>query len=123
MVVTITFSLLIGIVIMAGFVPSIEDLMVAKFAGITLAHFFTFLPLVSSHQLLQKARRPWESFILVAIFIPFFAFMISTALNWYPPTPPSYMEEVEIGSSGEVVRIQYRRSKMAGIQEGDGGVQ
>ena len=47
-IVTITFSLLIGIVIMAGFVPSIEDLMaVAKFAGITLAHFFTFSPLVS----------------------------------------------------------------------------
>ncbi len=109
-VVAVTFSLLLGIVIAAGYVPNFDNLVaVLKLAGVTLAYFFTFFAIGLFTSTVSKSTTTSllaaiGIFILVAIFIPFFSFMIANAIAGPPPQPPAMESTVEIGPHGEVIK-------------------
>ncbi len=107
-VVAVTLSLLLGAVVLSGYIPSAEDMVAfLKFAAVTLAYFFTFFALGLFTSAVSKSTTTSllisiGIFILLAIFIPFFSFMIANAIAGPPPEPPEMDYTIKIGPDGEV---------------------
>ena len=108
-VVAVTLSLLLGAVVLTGYIPSADDMITfLKFAAVTLAYFFTFFALGLFTSAVSKSTTTSllisiGIFILLAIFVPFFSFMIANAIAGPPPEPPAMEERVEIGPNGKVI--------------------
>jgi ABC-2 type transport system permease protein len=103
LVVVLTIFVSLGILIAAGFVPTLDDFVqIIKFSLVTLAYFFTFFAIGLFASAVSKNTTTallvaFGIFILIAVVLPIFSFVIADALAGKPPQPPPMEIEVTPG--------------------------
>lgn len=90
----LTMIVAFGVLIALGFVPNIGDIVtILKFGAITLVYFFTFFSIGLFASAMAKSTTTalmiaLGIFIIMAVILPFFGFIVADALAGEPPKPP-----------------------------------
>ncbi len=108
LVVFLTLIVSFGVLLALGFIPDIGDIVtILKFGAIMLVYFFTFFSIGLFASAVAKNTTTALMiaigiFIVLAIILPFFSFIVADALAGEPPKPPKTDIVVKVPSEGPV---------------------
>ncbi len=112
LVVFLTVIVAFGVLIALGFIPNVADVVtILKFGAITLVYFFTFFSIGLFASAMAKSTATalmiaLGVFIVLAVILPFFGFIVADALAGEPPKPPKTEVVYKIGDGQRPTPIE-----------------